>query len=176
MNPVSLENIIVKWQPEIQHFASNVPFVLVGNKADLRQDADSVDKLRRYDEKPVSAEYATSVAKKLGAVAYMENSALRGEGIHSPCLFLMVLSCHSPCMLVGVKEVFDAAVKAALFGKSRKIKASKKEKAVPQPPALPKQPSAPWITIETSKVPEPTCNSFSYLDSIPVCRALEDCT
>merc|ERR1711918_59855 len=38
-NPDSLDNIGEKWVPEVRHFCKGVPFVVVGLKADLRNDA-----------------------------------------------------------------------------------------------------------------------------------------
>ncbi|XP_075430186.1 rho-related GTP-binding protein RhoA-A-like isoform X2 [Ascaphus truei] len=37
-SPDSLVNITEKWTPEVKHFCPNVPFILVGNKKDLRND------------------------------------------------------------------------------------------------------------------------------------------
>lgn len=32
----SLDNIPIKWAPEVKHFCPNVPILLVGNKKELR--------------------------------------------------------------------------------------------------------------------------------------------
>ena len=34
----SLDNVLVKWIPEIEHYSPNAPVILVGTKADLRDD------------------------------------------------------------------------------------------------------------------------------------------
>ena len=36
VNPNSLNNIVHKWSPELQKYARRVPVILVGTKADLR--------------------------------------------------------------------------------------------------------------------------------------------
>jgi len=40
VDPISLEHVQTKWIPEINKFAPDVPFVLVGTKMDLREEAD----------------------------------------------------------------------------------------------------------------------------------------
>ena len=40
ISPSSYENVLSKWVPEIQHHAANVPIILVGTKADLRNNAE----------------------------------------------------------------------------------------------------------------------------------------
>ena len=45
-NPTSFENIRSKWWPEIQQHAPGCPFILVGTKGDLRDDADTVARLK----------------------------------------------------------------------------------------------------------------------------------
>ena len=67
----SLQNIEKKWVPEIkQHTDATgyVPFIVVGNKSDLRDD----DKMK---SKCVDYAAAEKLAKKLGAKRYMECSA-----------------------------------------------------------------------------------------------------
>ena len=46
ISPSSFENIKTKWIPEISHHCPNVPFLLVGTKLDLRDDPETIAKLR----------------------------------------------------------------------------------------------------------------------------------
>ena len=67
----SLQNIEKKWVPEIKtHMESTgyVPFIVVGNKSDLRDDEKMKSKCVDYGA-------AEKLAKKLGAKRYMECSA-----------------------------------------------------------------------------------------------------
>lgn len=45
---VSFQNIATKWLPEIRHYCPKVPFVLVGNKKDLRENEQVRNRLILY--------------------------------------------------------------------------------------------------------------------------------
>jgi len=92
-SPDSLENIPEKWVPEVKHFCPNVPIVLVGNKADLRECPYTKKELQRVKQTPVSYTKGEQMASQIGAKCYLECSALTK---------------------VGVNEVFTAATRAAL--------------------------------------------------------------
>jgi small GTP-binding protein len=87
----SFENVKTKWVPEIQHHAPGVPILLVGTKSDLRKDGKST----------VDTVKAEQQAKDVGAVKYLECSALTQEGL---------------------KQVFDDAIRAALTPTKKKKK------------------------------------------------------
>ncbi|XP_040827353.1 transforming protein RhoA-like isoform X2 [Ochotona curzoniae] len=92
-SPDSLENIPVKWAPEVRHFCPSVPIVLVGNKKDLRQDESTRRALAAWKQEPVRPEAGRDVASRIGAFGYLECSAKTKE---------------------GVREVFEMATRAAL--------------------------------------------------------------
>lgn len=98
MSPVSFENVVQKWKPEIAQHCSNVPIVLVGTKIDLREDAAAVRALRERRMSPVSSKQGLRLAKTIKAASYVECSALNQT---------------------GVKRVFDEAV-AAVLGQKKK--------------------------------------------------------
>jgi len=89
----SFENVKTKWVPEIQHHAPNVPIVLVGTKSDLRKDQDTIKQLNSRQQEMVKIESAQGMAKDIGAVKFLECSALTQEGL---------------------KQVFDDAIRAAM--------------------------------------------------------------
>ncbi|KAJ7144550.1 small GTPase superfamily [Mycena epipterygia] len=100
-NPDSLDNVKEKWAAEVLHFCKrNIPIVLVGCKADLRQDPRVIEELRKAGQTPVAPSQGLAVAESIEA-PYVECSARSGE---------------------GVQEVFQTATKAALFGKRQKPK------------------------------------------------------
>jgi len=125
ISPTSFENVKSKWYPEISHHSPGTPIVLVGNKLDLR------DSELPPHRTPITLEQGHALAKSIGAVAYRENSALTQ---------------------VGVRAVFDEAIRACLSPANSK-KARKKNapsKPVPIPPIMPAAGKAPWIYIKTS--------------------------
>ncbi|XP_076813463.1 ras-like GTP-binding protein rhoA [Clavelina lepadiformis] len=80
-SPDSLENIYEKWMPEVRHFCPRVPVILVGTKKDLRFDEATRKELACKQEKPVSFEQGQATATSIGAIAYMECSALHNDGV-----------------------------------------------------------------------------------------------
>ena len=72
----SFENVKEKWVHEITHHCPRTPFLLVGTKIDLRDDAATIDKLAKNKQKPLSLEAGEKLAKELRAVKYVECSAL----------------------------------------------------------------------------------------------------
>lgn len=99
--PDSLENIHAKWVPEVQHFCPNVPFLLVATKKDLRNDPATKANLARDKLDVIRFEQGRVMSEKVGADSYLECSAKTRE---------------------GVREVFDAATRAALSKRNRKRK------------------------------------------------------
>ena len=92
-NPGSLHNVEHKWHPEITEHDPKVPFVLVGNKQDLRHDPRTVERLAEMKDAPVTHEQGKLLAEKLGAAAYVDCSAKTN---------------------FGLKEVFDSVILATL--------------------------------------------------------------
>ena len=93
ISPSSFDNVKSKWYPEIQHHAPGVPIILVGTKSDLRNDSAMQQTLSSKGLAMVSNEAAQARQKEIGAVSYMECSALTQDGL---------------------KTVFDEAIRAAL--------------------------------------------------------------
>ncbi|MFT7815966.1 cell division control protein 42 homolog [Arapaima gigas] len=83
----------VQWVPEISHHCPRTPFLLVGTQVDLRDDGNTVEKLAKNKQRPLSPESGDKLARELRAVKYVECSALTQRGL---------------------KNVFDEAILAAL--------------------------------------------------------------
>ncbi|XP_035688017.1 ras-related C3 botulinum toxin substrate 1-like [Branchiostoma floridae] len=92
-NPASYENVRGKWLPEVSHHCPNAPIILVGTKADLRDDKETIDKLKEKMLAPVTTTQGEEMHQEIGAVKYLECSALTQE---------------------GVKQVFDEAIRAVM--------------------------------------------------------------
>uniref|UniRef100_A0A158PBD8 SB domain-containing protein n=1 Tax=Angiostrongylus cantonensis TaxID=6313 RepID=A0A158PBD8_ANGCA len=44
VNPASFENVRAKWYPEVSHHCPTTPIILVGTKADLRDDGETIER------------------------------------------------------------------------------------------------------------------------------------
>ena len=92
-NPTSYGNVSSKWYPEVSHYSEHTPIVLVGTKLDLRKDIVTIERLKDQDQVPITYAQGLKLKKDIGAVKYVECSALTQE---------------------GVRGVFNEAVKAVL--------------------------------------------------------------
>jgi len=93
VNPTSLKNVKTRWLREVRHHCPNAKLILVGTKLDAREDKDTVDKLSNQGLKPVETIEGEAFSKEIGAIRYMECSALTQKGL---------------------KAVFDEAIKSIL--------------------------------------------------------------
>jgi small GTP-binding protein len=93
VSPPSFENVKTKWYPEIKHHAPNTPIILVGTKLDLRDDRETIERLREKMQAPIQYHQGLQMAKDIGAIKYLECSALTQKGL---------------------KTVFDEAIHAVL--------------------------------------------------------------
>jgi cell division control protein 42 len=75
-SPASFENVREKWFPEVHHHCPGVPCLIVGTQVDLREDTSVKDKLAKQRMAPVKREDGEKMARELGAVKYVECSAL----------------------------------------------------------------------------------------------------
>ncbi|EEH41966.1 GTP-binding protein RHO4 [Paracoccidioides lutzii Pb01] len=78
--PVSLENVMDKWYPEVLHFCPTTPLILVGLKSDLRNKRTCIDLLKTQGLTPVTPEQGQAVAKRMGAT-YVECSSKEMRGV-----------------------------------------------------------------------------------------------
>lgn len=75
-SPASFENVREKWFPEVHHHCPGVPCLIVGTQTDLRDDGAVREKLARQKMQPIRKEDGDRMSKELGAVKYVECSAL----------------------------------------------------------------------------------------------------
>ena len=90
----SYQNVKSKWWPEVTHHCPNTKIILVGTKADLREDKEALERLREKGLQPLTYQQGEQMAKDIKAVCYMECSALTQKGL---------------------KQVFDEAIKCVIF-------------------------------------------------------------
>jgi len=104
VSPASYENVRAKWFPEVSHHCPNTPIILVGTKLDLREDVDTVSKLKEKKLNVIRNEMGLNMCKEINAVKYLECSALTQKGL---------------------KNVFDEAIRAVLCPKKAPKKKAK---------------------------------------------------
>ena len=92
-SPPSLEHVKAKWYPEVSHHCPGVPIILVGTKIDLREDEETLMKLKEKKLAPINQTAGLLMAKEIDAAKYVECSALTQR---------------------GVKTVFDEAVRVIM--------------------------------------------------------------
>ena len=93
-NPDSYSNVISKWAPEVRHYCKETPIILIGTKRDLRDDKETIEKLRKNNQTPITYPQGLAMAKDCGAQKYMECSAFDMQSL---------------------KDIFDAVVQIVLY-------------------------------------------------------------
>uniref|UniRef100_A0A3Q2QLL4 Cell division cycle 42, like n=1 Tax=Fundulus heteroclitus TaxID=8078 RepID=A0A3Q2QLL4_FUNHE len=81
VDPTSAENTRTKWVHEISYHSPGTPFLLVGTQTDLREDSTIVEKLAMNKKRPIYPKDGKKLARKLGAVKYVECSIVTQEGV-----------------------------------------------------------------------------------------------
>ena len=95
----------------------------MGTKLDLRSDANTVAKLREKNQTPITTEEGMEMAKTIGAVKYLECSALTQKGLknvraaHNYTAFGP--GCHTPCFPTGVRRGHPRRARAAASAQGR---------------------------------------------------------
>uniref|UniRef100_A0A8C9EWC9 Rac family small GTPase 2 n=1 Tax=Pavo cristatus TaxID=9049 RepID=A0A8C9EWC9_PAVCR len=77
----------------VRHHCPSTPIILVGTKLDLRDDKDTIEKLKEKKLSPITYPQGLALAKEIDSVKYLECSALTQRGL---------------------KTVFDEAIRAVL--------------------------------------------------------------
>ena len=81
VSPTSFKNARKKWYPEILHHCPNTPVILVGTKLDLRDDEETLTRLKENDLVPISYEAGKKLADEIGAANYVECSAMTHQNL-----------------------------------------------------------------------------------------------
>jgi Ras homolog gene family, member A len=105
-SPDSLDDVVEKWIHEVSHFCKGVPILLVGMKQDLRWNQKTIEELRKTSRRPTSYAEGLAVAKKIGAAAFVECSAMTNEGI---------------------SQTFEAATRLCLRARKMRVRQSRQD-------------------------------------------------
>jgi small GTP-binding protein len=95
VNPASYTNVAERWDVEVERHAPSKSFLkmVVGMKTDLRSDEETLESLKKEGREPLTVEDGVRMAQRVGAIGYVECSALTS---------------------LGLKEVIDTALMAVL--------------------------------------------------------------
>ncbi|XP_066583320.1 ras-related protein ced-10-like isoform X2 [Prorops nasuta] len=99
--PSSYHSVATRWINEVQKYCPNAPIILVGTKSDLRSDVRLMLQLAAYGQSPITTTQGHQLAHRLGAVSYVETSALTQHDL---------------------KEAFDQAIVSALSTRRGSLK------------------------------------------------------
>ena len=81
VTPSTFENISTIWIPELKRFTTNPTIMLIGTKTDLREDDHTLQTLSAENLVPISKEKGEAKAREIGAIAYLECSAFKNDGV-----------------------------------------------------------------------------------------------
>ncbi|GMM38826.1 Rho family GTPase [Saccharomycopsis crataegensis] len=101
-SPDSLENVESKWVGEIAEHCQGVALVLVALKCDLRANEDPEDAAAGRGRSLISYEEGFAMAKKIGALKYLECSAKKNRGVNEA--FTEAARCALSAKPKGVAE------------------------------------------------------------------------
>ena len=76
VSPASLQNVRAKWNPEVKHYRPNASIILVGTKTDLRDDPETIEKLKKEGLTAVTREKGEAMKGEISAKVYFGNNFL----------------------------------------------------------------------------------------------------
>lgn len=125
-SPASFENVREKWFPEVHHHCPGVPCLIVGTQVDLREDASVKEKLAKQRMQPVRKEDGEKMAKDLGAVKYVECSALTQYKLKDVFDEVRNLHCSTSCHYANLAVGYRGSARAS-YNERRRPKRRKEE-------------------------------------------------
>lgn len=75
VNPASFENVRAKWYPEVRHHCPATPIILVGTKLDLREDKETIERLKDKKLAPITYPQVCFLSFWLFFVLYVRTHA-----------------------------------------------------------------------------------------------------
>jgi cell division control protein 42 len=94
-SPASFENVKDIWLREIRTICPKTPIVLVGNKIDVREDRNVIRKLENNRQRMITKDDGLKKVKEIGAVSYVECSALTREGLEQVFLEAVMIAVNN---------------------------------------------------------------------------------
>jgi small GTP-binding protein len=126
VHPDSFHNIKQKWLPELQKSCPDTPFILVGTKADLRNDEETIRKLQEKSREPISEKMGKKKAKEIKARLYLECTAREVDSVNQ--IFRQALKIVMDPLKERKKQVAKLAKKEEIEEKKMEEKVAKAKK------------------------------------------------
>jgi small GTP-binding protein len=101
--PDSLKDMRDRILPQVRYYCPNALLILTGCKLDLRNDENTIEKLKTRSLGPISREEAEELARK-EHLHYAECSALTGEGVKEVLDLAVRLTSQAASALVTPKK------------------------------------------------------------------------
>jgi hypothetical protein len=136
----SFANVEEKWIPELHHYIPGCPVVLVGCKADLRNETGDGGKNWR-GEPFVTFTEATALASRLGLQGYVETSALAQTN---------VAGCFDHAIRTSVQKTAAKKRQWIKAGRPKQQHPGGMTRARPTAPVMPETGRAPYINPENA--------------------------
>ncbi|XP_060709367.1 rho-related GTP-binding protein RhoF-like [Hemiscyllium ocellatum] len=80
-NPISFQNVMRRWLPEVRHICPQTPVILVACKTDLRMNKICQRNLARRGEKAITFTQGQTMADRIQASGFLECSAKLEEKV-----------------------------------------------------------------------------------------------
>ena len=93
IDPISYEDVLMKWFPGTRQYCPGAPIILVGTKMNGRNDPTVLELLKQRRRSPIPRVEGVWLRKDINTVTYVECDAWTG---------------------IGVEQVFESAVDAVL--------------------------------------------------------------
>ena len=107
VSPVSFQNVLTKWIPEVIMHNPYSKILLLGTQNDLRDNEKVLEELQKSGKQPISVEKGVHLAKKIKSEGYMECSSMDCSTLYP--VFEFVAKCFSQdnsknCVLKSFKS------------------------------------------------------------------------
>lgn len=88
ISPKSYEDVETRWMKLIKKENSKIPLILIGTKADMRDDFEKYrSELEKKGLKPISQSKGNELKEIIGAEYYFECSALKQDNLTDPFIY-----------------------------------------------------------------------------------------
>ncbi|XP_045580366.1 ras-related C3 botulinum toxin substrate 3 isoform X1 [Salmo salar] len=106
VSPASFENVRAKWYPEVRHHCPNTPIILVGTKLDLRDDKDTMERLRDKKLSPITYPQGLAMAREIGQSVWMSfHPCPHSEQLMYWYLYLLWIAIRQQLLFLGSSKI-----------------------------------------------------------------------